>query len=388
MFRQFARIAVTLAILAALGTASVGAQQMPSSQADLVRRIDSLLAAVPDTPEYEASADSAKLARAAEWERRNGVRDVELVTLRVGPMTVTAPSDQIDEAADRYRRAWNRYDPYVTNASGLLEGMTFGFQISTRGFVLGNSQVQQAVRVGPWTTEVGRELRTAAAIAAVLGRRMPPRLLEWAGAMPPLGDRPGRRPTFRWPDFYTRAYRDLAIQPARSAASCYAGEIASCLMALGLDEDVTWEDVYTPQEIRVVVTRSVRGYSQSDRDAVEACVVEGRYDVCAAFLTEQRPDALIPFSSWVRISLLHYALEIGGEGAFSRLISGDRESISDRLEDASRMEIDNLVEAWRTRVIEARPRIMARLPLTVLGALFWIGLMSVFGFRSTRWRIG
>ncbi len=178
------------------------------------------------------------------------------------------------------------------------------------------------------------------------------------------------------------------VKPARAAASCYAGDIDSCLMALGLDEDVTWEDVYTPLEIHFVFARSVRSYSQSERDAVGACLVERRYDVCAAFLTEQRPSALIPLSTLVRISLLHYALDVGGEGAFSRLISGDGQSISDRLEDASQMEIHNLVEAWRTRVIEARPQIMAKLPLTVLGALFWIGLMSVFGLRSTRWRIG
>ena len=52
------------------------------------------------------------------------------------------------------------------------------------------------------------------------------------------------------------------------------------------------------------------------------------------------------------------------------------------------MGIHDLVAAWRTRVIQSRPEVTAGMPLSVVVALLWIGLMSFFGFRSTRWRIG
>ena len=76
------------------------------------------------------------------------------------------------------------------------------------------------------------------------------------------------------------------------------------------------------------------------------------------------------------------------ESAFARLISGDDRSVSERLEHASGMGIQELVSAWRARVMESRPEVTAGLPLSVIVSLLWIALMSFFSLRSTRWRIG
>lgn len=387
MSRVAARIAVTLALVALGAPTSAGAQQASPTEVDLVRRIDSLLTAIPDTREYELRADLARVARQKEWERKNGSRDVPLETVRVGPLTVVAPPDQVEEAADLYRSAWSRNAASVTDASALLGDITFGFQISSRRFVLGNSTNLQTVRARPWTPEVDKEIRAAGAIAAVLGQRMPKDLIQWSGAMPLLGDRPGKRPTFGWPAYYQEAYRGLAIQPARAAALCFGGDTDSCLKALGLDADVAWNVLYTQEEIRAIVQRITAG-TQQHQDAKWACLSEQSHEACIALVAERLPSAYVPLSSRVRISLLRYALETGGEGAFSRLISEGDKSISDRLEAASGMDLHDLVAVWRTRVIESRPQVTAGMPLSVVVALLWIGLMSFFGFRSTRWRTG
>lgn len=388
MSRVATCMAVTLAMVAVGAPDSAGAQQAPPTEAALVRRIDSLLAAAPDTREYERRAALAKAARREEWQRKVGARVATLDTVRVGPLTIIAPPDQLDEAADLYRRAWSGYAASVTDASALLGDIKFGFQISSRGFVFRDTDTWQAVRVRPWTTEVDKQILAVGAIAMVLGRRMPKDLGSWAGAMPLLGDRPGRRPTFRWPAVYEEAYRGLAIQAARSASQCFDGDTDACVMALGLDEDASWEDLYSMEETRALVTRLGRTRSQREQDQRWACLTGGDDDACIAGLADADPRAYIPLRPRVRYSLLLFTLEVGGEGAFSRLIVEDDGSITQRLEDASRMNIHGLVAAWRTRVIESRPDVTAGMPLSVVVTLLWIGLMSFFGLRSTRWRIG
>lgn len=386
MSRVAACIAVTLAIVVGAAPASICAQQRSAAETDLVRRIDSLLSAMPDTPDYQRQVFLAKAARQEEWERRVGTRDVPLSKVAVGPFSVLAPPDQMEEATELYRRAWSRYASSVGEASTLLDDIILGFQISRREFHIRNSTTHQSVRVRPWTSAVDREIRAAGAIAMVLGRIMPQDLLGWSGAMPSLGDRPGRRPTFSWPAFYEQAYRGLATQPARAASLCFGGDLDACLMALGLEEDATWKELYTLEEIQMVV-RGVPLSTQVQQDARWSCLSEQKYDACVALVAE-RPGVSIPLKSPVRISLLLTALDAGGDGAFSRLISGDDRSISERLEHASGMGIHELVSAWRARVMESRPDVTAGLPLTVIVSLLWIALMSFFSLRSTRWRIG
>lgn len=388
MSRVTACIAVTLAMVVGAAPASVSAQERSMAEMDLVRRIDSLLSAMPDTPEYERQMALAEAARREEWARRLGGRDVPFDTARVGPFSIFAPQDQLEEATELYHRAWSRYLSSVGDASLLLGDITLSFQISKSGFRIRNSTTRhQSLQLRPWTSAAEKEIGAAGAIAMVLGRLMPPDLLAWSGAMPMLGTRPGgKRPTFRWPEFYQVAYRDLATRPARAVSRCFGADLDACLMALGLDEDASWEDLYTLEEIQMIVREAPMG-NQDQQDARWACLSEPDFDTCVALVAERWPDAFVPLKSPVRISLLLYALEAGGDGAFSRLISEDERSTSERLEHASGIGIHELVAAWRARVMESRPEVTAGLPLSVSVALFWIGLMSFFSLRSTRWRV-
>lgn len=386
MSRVTACIAVTLAMVVGAAPTSVSAQERSVAEMDLVRRIDSLMAVVPATPEYNTQVFLAEAARREEWERRIGLRDVPMSTAPVGPFSVLAPSDQIEEATELYRRAWSRYSNSVGEASPLLADLTLGFQISRREFAVDISKSFQSVRVRPETSAVAKEIRAAGAIAKALGLSMPQELLEWAGAMPILGDRPSKRPTFRWPEFYERAYRELAIRPARAVSLCFDGDLDACFMALGLDENATWEDLYTLEEIQIIVRGTPLG-SQDQQETRWSCLSERSYDMCVALVAERLSEARIPLTSLVRASVVLYALEAGGKGAFSRLISEEERSISERLENASGMGIRELVTAWRVRVMESRPEVTAGLPLSVIVALLWIALMSFFSLRSTRWRV-
>ncbi len=126
MYSVVARVAVTLTMVAAGTATSAGAQQARPTEADLVRRIDSLLTAMPDPREYERQAALAKAARGEEWERRVGVTDVPMSTVPVGPFSVLAPPDQMEEATELYRRAWSRYASSVGDASPLLDDSGVG----------------------------------------------------------------------------------------------------------------------------------------------------------------------------------------------------------------------------------------------------------------------
>ena len=85
MSRVAARIALTLAVMVGVAPASVSAQERSAAETDLVRRIDSLLSAMPDTPEFERQMALAEAARQEEWARRLGTaRDSPDEALDVG----------------------------------------------------------------------------------------------------------------------------------------------------------------------------------------------------------------------------------------------------------------------------------------------------------------
>lgn len=390
MSRALGRIAL-IAVLASGTTGlplAVGAQEQPPTRAELVRRIDSLLAAVPNTPEYERRADSAAAVRKADYAKRHGPTSVALDTITIGPLTVVAPTEQIAEAAEVYTNAWARYERSVVDESDLaLTGM-LGFQISNGSFAIEGLAELPTVRARLWSTDARKESVAARLIAAGLSNLMPHDLFEWSGSLPVMGERPQAEfgLSLARPSYHERAYRSLAIQVGRSASLCFDGEIDACVRALGLDEDAGWDDLYTMSEIRALVARE-RDYTGEWQEIRYSCLSD-RNDEACFFLMAGRMRKSSPLRKSVRASLLSYALSVGGEGAFSRLIEGEKKSTALRLEHASGRTTHDLVAAWRTRVFEARPDVTAGMPRMMVSTLFWIGLLSLMGLRSTRWRIG
>ena len=95
-----------------------------------------------------------------------------------------------------------------------------------------------------------------------------------------------------------------------------------------------------------------------------------------------------PLPGSVRGTLLAYALQQGGRGAWGRLLENPEVTPTEALEYASAMPIGDLLSGWRAMVISARPdtyrSLVPRLALAMLWVLFFIFLTT----RSTRWRLG
>ena len=82
------------------------------------------------------------------------------------------------------------------------------------------------------------------------------------------------------------------------------------------------------------------------------------------------------------------ALEMGGEGSFTRLISRPQDPLRDRLAYAAGVPAETVAARWRSRVLESKPNAQAGLLLSPLSLLVWLILLTAFATRSTRWRLG
>ncbi|HEX6641239.1 MAG TPA: hypothetical protein VF215_09005, partial [Thermoanaerobaculia bacterium] len=114
---------------------------------------------------------------------------------------------------------------------------------------------------------------------------------------------------------------------------------------------------------------------------------EGDVRACARALGFAPGDSLA-LDVHARQSLLAYALERGGHAGFVRLVRSADAPPLERIASAAGETPEALLAGWRERVLDARPAQSAGLAGSGLATLVWIGIVSIFAVRSTRWRLG
>lgn len=360
--------------LFAIGFAAGASGQV--TEDELSGQIDSLTALLADA-EVRAAAEAERLAAVARRESESaGTVD----TLFVDGLTVLAPSDDAVLAETIFRDVWAEHFAHL-GSDAPPRGAVFTFQrIRDRHPIhVEDGPVVHRVDVSWWHTVATARTRVRRALSAAV-------TVELAGSA-----------THRWTSAdplaehdFADVYRALAATPSRAARACLEGDVTACRHALGLgigaEEAITlW---YSPIELRSqIVTRYLHS-AGLEEEQERACVLDADLDACVVLAGWMPNRFPAPLDGAARASLLGVALEMGGSGAWSRLVSEPGADPLDLLPRVADAEIDELVSAWRARVIGARPVSYADLAGTSLATLFWIVVFITFATRSTRWRLG
>jgi hypothetical protein len=193
------------------------------------------------------------------------------------------------------------------------------------------------------------------------------------------------RPTAE--EFAADVYVEVAANESVTARQCRAGATAACLDVFGLDSSdgsrlSRWysaEDyrsllrrVAPPRDDSVAATAWLRCREDHDQDA---CVVAAH----------ALPNSSIPFpfSGPARFTLLREAFEIGGAGAYDRLIAPNV-SVRARIEAAAGKPIDVVIQRWLARVEQSRPNPMKIRVGATIASLGWCGLFLAVAITRRR----
>ena len=182
-------------------------------------------------------------------------------------------------------------------------------------------------------------------------------------------------------------YLELAANESAVARRCRAGAVAACLDAFGLDSTAgsrltRW---YAPEDYRSLLHRVAPPRDDSAAVAAWLRCREARDQDACTIAANALPDATVPFplSGAARFMLLRQAFELGGPGAYDRLISPNA-SVRARVEAAAGKPMDVVVKRWLARIEEARPNPMRIRAGATLASLGWCGLFLAVGITRRR----
>lgn len=176
----------------------------------------------------------------------------------------------------------------------------------------------------------------------------------------------------------------LVSSPATIARRCFAGDMRSCRLSLGLDSTRDRAREWYDAPARVALVRDREWHlGRTDDRATRACL-EGDDAACVALLNKS--DVMeAPGSNSARASLAQLAVQLGGVGAIERLLLTPG-GPGRRLEAASGMSLDSLVGEWHRRMQSARLPSSDISPMIIGASLAWLLVFGALSLRSSRWR--
>lgn len=172
---------------------------------------------------------------------------------------------------------------------------------------------------------------------------------------------------------------------------CYLGDRNACARALALtaapDPIREWYDAPDRRQIVGAFNAWERARSAG---AYRQCVHTDSDSACTAALRAMPSwlltNAMAPLSGAARVAVIETAIDVGGPGAYDRLLATVRRPMRDRLAAAARMSVDSLLGIWRARVLAARPESLALGAKAAWAAVLWTVLLGFMALRSSRWR--
>lgn len=185
-------------------------------------------------------------------------------------------------------------------------------------------------------------------------------------------------------------YEELVTAPWMAVRRCYLGDVARCRQAFGLtggaDPATDW---YAPEDrARLAFDRSSRGGETTGQVALRKSCVDEHHDADCLVLLHGLPRDLVdpPLTTTARATLVSTALELGGPGAYDRLLAQPRAPLADRLAAAAGLPADSLIAVWRNRIRALAP-MSAKVPARSAWAAFgWALIFGILALRSSRWR--
>ena len=215
-------------------------------------------------------------------------------------------------------------------------------------------------------------------VEEIITDALDPSVRAWIGATIPIDP-----PTAAT---WNQARIELLFANAVIARDCADGHVDRCMTALELRSvDNPAFTFLTPQQRRDLILANSRIIRRADPTRFDQCADANAYVACDSLIAMIPSDAVPrPVSPSVRQSLVRFALQTGGAGAFDRFAAVN--GIRGRLEAASKMPAESLVVRWRARVFDVRSASTAIDLTTAISSLFWIGLCAGLALRSSRWR--
>ena len=370
---ELASRCLTLTLAATLWAPSVARGQQ--TEQELVQLLDSLMPLL-EVAQSEAATAQAAHRRASESSHPTEAVDVGLLHVLVMPGEAAAARDVVGSVWDR------DYARFVDRSPSLeLDQVYFQWAVDPEPLRTSSDRIR-SVTARRWHSRSSVE-----------------RQVQWAISESLKGDLSGTRFREAWGNFpiappsdLDNMYRRMVVTPSTAVRGCVEGDADQCLVALGLrDDGYPIDDWYDAGERRLLVRREI---GRLDREGAggKTCV-EGSLEACDTALrdySDRYQDArwASPVAEDVRASMLWYALQQGGTGAWGRLLDHADDDPLSALQAASGLDGPVLARGWRAWLLASRPADHAGLGSLTLGALFWFLLLITFAARSTRWRLG
>jgi hypothetical protein len=279
-------------------------------------------------------------------------------------------------ARDLFEAAWTRY--YLEVESDALHDWTFTFRSGTKSVdVYVDPETQsRSVEMRWWQSRDDAVRMLGSAIGeAVLQDIAGSAMGTWTTGNPFREVDPGA------------LYREFALTASESVRGCLSGAGQACLVSLGLGPSApTLDGWYTPEERRRLVGSDGFRISRENQAQREECLEVADYALCDALLLASA-KTWAPLSDGARASLLGFAIDRGGAGAWSRLNEQGDASIEDALAFTSGIALESLIAEWHQWIVEGRPDPYGRLAGKSALTGLWILLFAGLAMRSTRWRL-
>ena len=336
-------------------------------------RLDSLRPLVQEARE----AMDRREARVKEARRRAAASEARVDTSFFGGAMVLTPVDQAEVTREVFSAVWGEHYAHLGSSPSLARS-TFVFQWTDDPVAIHVEGDASRLSLDRWTSRS----RVDEAVHAMFGAAMShdvrvdaTRVGGWLRGNPFI------------PVPMERVYRRVATTSSEATRACLAGDAAACGSAMGLGTEQTVEQLqtwYTPAERRALVASSIQAGNRHWETDRRACLTDGVR--CEALMIRYPYADWAPLETDARISLVAYALEVGGEDAWARLVEDPEMNPSEALAHASGVAVGDLLQGWQQRLVEHRPDTFADLlpgtGRTVLWTLFFAGM----ALRSTRWR--
>ena len=362
------RNVIAVAVCAALAVAAPAAAQDPAALRDQLERL------------RREQATALAAARQSDRERLAGVL---VDTVRAGVLTVLVPHAISSLARAATAEAWRTLHARFGDAVGAIAGTEFILQQAGAPDIVPrapNDRVRSYV-VNPQTTTDVLARWLAIHGASDISIRQDVALRGWIGTtVSAFSDSTDRD---------AGVYVELATRPWTAVKRCYVGDLDGCRHALGLvpamDLIDQWYDAEDQRRMIATLWDNRSGNRWSGTPAErDACVDGGDVGGCRALLRRLSPVEP-PLPSGPR-ALVGLALDLGGPGAYDRLVASPDRPIADRLEAAAGVSDDSLIATGRARALVARPQPVTLNTAGAWAAFAWVLVLAATALRSTRWR--
>ncbi|HVX87663.1 MAG TPA: hypothetical protein VG940_01960 [Gemmatimonadales bacterium] len=356
------RAIALLLIAGALCAAPVAAQdlaQLKRRQAELEAQLERLRTATADSAEQKF------------WGQARTVVSSGPLHLAYPEQVVAAASDTLGPFLEAQRRRYGvALDSLLTDTlyGGLAEEL-HPTGVGGAQWRLGALRGEQA-RKGDWM-----ETTVATALQRWSQELLDPALRAWLGAI----DSRSTVATLRDP-----LVRDLVGSRSSRARRCLNGAADECRLLLELDEGATpLLSAYDPADLPPLF----RAMDLNDGISGRANCVGKRDPAACAELVRQgviRPPH--PVSARARQSLFTYALAAGGDDAWLRLSRAHGLPVAEQLGIAAGRPVDSLLVEWQHDLKDGRRTTTSSLGPSLVLALIWGVVGTLFFAWRYRWR--